>query len=49
MRKINFTFQLQLSLLVEARKVAEAEGVTLSQLINAYTSSPWISPLAFKN
>jgi hypothetical protein len=34
MRKVNFTFQLQPSLFVEARKVAEAEGVALGQLIN---------------
>ena len=34
MRKVNFTFQLQPSLFVEARKVAKAEGVALSQLIN---------------
>jgi hypothetical protein len=34
MRKVNFTFQLQPSLFVEARKVAKAEGVAPSQLTN---------------
>ena len=34
MRKSNFALRLQPSLLAEARKVAEAEGVTLNQLIN---------------
>ena len=34
MRKSNFTLRLQPSLLAEARKVAEAEGVALNQLIN---------------
>jgi predicted HicB family RNase H-like nuclease len=35
MRKSNFTLRLQPSLLEEARKLAEAEGVALNQLINA--------------
>jgi hypothetical protein len=34
MRKSNFALRLQPSLLAEARKVAEAEGVALNQLIN---------------
>jgi hypothetical protein len=34
MRKCNFALRLQPSLLTEARKVAEAEGVALNQLIN---------------
>ena len=34
MRKSNFALRLQPSLLEEARKVAEAEGVALNQLIN---------------
>lgn len=34
MRKSNFALRLQPSLLQEARKVAEAEGVALNQLIN---------------
>jgi hypothetical protein len=34
MRKSNFALRLQPSLLDEARKVAEAEGVALNQLIN---------------
>ncbi|MGO8955488.1 MAG: toxin-antitoxin system HicB family antitoxin [Rhodomicrobium sp.] len=34
MRKSNFALRLQASLLDEARKVAEAEGVALNQLIN---------------
>ena len=34
MRKSNFVLRLQPSLLDEARKVAEAEGVALNQLIN---------------
>jgi hypothetical protein len=34
MRKSNFALRLQPSLLDEARRVAEAEGVTLNQLIN---------------
>ena len=34
MRKSNFALRLQSSLLAEARKVAEAEGVALNQLIN---------------
>ena len=34
MRKSNFAPRLQPSLLEEARKVAEAEGVALNQLIN---------------
>src|ERR1700752_4237355 len=34
MRKSNFALRLQPSLLDEARKVAEAEGVPLNQLIN---------------
>jgi hypothetical protein len=34
MRKSNFALRLQASLLAEARKVAEAEGVALNQLIN---------------
>lgn len=34
MRKCNFALRLQPSLLNEARKVAEAEGVALNQLIN---------------
>jgi hypothetical protein len=33
-RKSNFALRLQPSLLEEARKVAEAEGVALNQLIN---------------
>jgi hypothetical protein len=33
-RKSNFALRLQPSLLQEARKVAEAEGVALNQLIN---------------
>jgi hypothetical protein len=34
MRKSNFALRLQASLLDEARKLAEAEGVALNQLIN---------------
>jgi hypothetical protein len=34
MRKSNFALRLQPSLLHEARKLAEAEGVALNQLIN---------------
>lgn len=34
MRKSNFALRLQPSLLDEARKVAEKEGVALNQLIN---------------
>ncbi len=34
MRKSNFALRLQASLLDEARKVAETEGVALNQLIN---------------
>ncbi|PWR20204.1 hypothetical protein [Zavarzinia aquatilis] len=34
MKKSNFALRLQTSLLEEARKVAEAEGVALNQLIN---------------
>jgi len=34
MRKSNFALRLQRSLLEEARKLAEAEGVALNQLIN---------------
>ena len=34
MRKSNFALRLQPSLLEEARKLAEAEGVTLNQFIN---------------
>jgi hypothetical protein len=34
MRKSNFALRLQPSLLEEARKAAEAEGVALNQLIN---------------
>lgn len=34
MRKSNFALRLQQSLLDEARKVAEAEGVALNQFIN---------------
>jgi hypothetical protein len=34
MRKSNFALRLQRSLLDEARKVAEAEGVALNQFIN---------------
>ena len=34
MRKSNFALRLQPSLLDEARKVAETEGVPLNQLIN---------------
>lgn len=34
MRKSNFALRLQPSLLDEARKLAEAEGVALNQLIN---------------
>ena len=34
MRKSNFALRLQPSLLEEARKVAEVEGVPLNQLIN---------------
>ncbi len=34
MRKSNFALRLQPSLLDEARKVAELEGVALNQLIN---------------
>jgi hypothetical protein len=35
MRKSNFALRLQPSLLAEARRLAEAEGVALNQLINA--------------
>jgi hypothetical protein len=38
MRKSNFALRLQPSLLEEARKLAEAEGVALNQLINACRS-----------
>lgn len=34
MRRNNFALRVQTSLLDEARKVAEAEGVALNQLIN---------------
>jgi hypothetical protein len=34
MRKSNFALRLQPSLLQEARKLAESEGVALNQLIN---------------
>jgi hypothetical protein len=34
MRKSNFALRLQPALLEEARKLAEAEGVALNQLIN---------------
>jgi hypothetical protein len=34
MRRNNFVFRLQPSLMEEARKVAESEGVALNQLIN---------------
>lgn len=34
MRKSNFALRLQPSLMAEARKVAEAEGVAVNQLIN---------------
>jgi HicB family len=34
MRKSNFALRLQPSLLEEARRLAEAEGVALNQLIN---------------
>lgn len=34
MRKSNFALRLQPALIAEARKVAEAEGVALNQLIN---------------
>ncbi|MCL2346212.1 MAG: toxin-antitoxin system HicB family antitoxin [Desulfobulbus sp.] len=34
MRKSNFALRLQPSLMDEARKVAESEGVALNQLIN---------------
>jgi len=34
MRKSNFALRLQTSLLEEARKLAETEGVALNQLIN---------------
>jgi hypothetical protein len=34
MRKCNFALRFQPSLLTEARKVAEAEGVALNQLSN---------------
>src|SRR5689334_6854091 len=34
MRKSNFALRLQPALLAEARKLAEAEGVALNQLIN---------------
>lgn len=34
MKKSNFALRLQTSLLEEARKVADAEGVALNQLIN---------------
>jgi hypothetical protein len=34
MRKSNFALRLQPSLLAEARKVAETDGVALNQLIN---------------
>ncbi len=34
MRQSNFALRLQPSLLAEARKVAETEGVALNQLIN---------------
>jgi hypothetical protein len=34
MRKSNFALRLQPSLLVEARKLADDEGVALNQLIN---------------
>jgi hypothetical protein len=34
MRRSNFALQLQPSLMEEARKVAESEGVALNQLIN---------------
>ena len=42
MRKSNFALRLQPSLLEEARKLAEAEGVALNQLIICL--SCWTAP-----
>ena len=39
MRKSNLALRLQPSLLDEARKLAEAEGVALNQLINVAVGS----------
>ena len=43
MRKSNFALRLQPSLLEEARKFAEAEGVALNQLINVANAWTQIS------
>ena len=43
MRKSNFALRLQLSLLEEARKPAEAEGVALNQPINVANAWTQIS------
>src|SRR5438132_11369924 len=44
MRKSNFALRLQPSLLEEARKLAQAEGVALNQLINVAVAEK-LSPL----
>ena len=44
MRKSNFALRLQPSLLDEARKLAEAEGVALNQLINVAVAEKSLSP-----
>ena len=43
MRKSNFALRLQPSLLDEARKLAEAEGVALNQLINVAVAEKGLS------
>ena len=44
MRKSNFALRLQPSLLEAARKLAQAEGVALNQLINAAVAEKLSAP-----
>jgi hypothetical protein len=44
MRKSNFALRLQPSLLDEARKLAEAEGVALNQLVNVAVAEKPCAP-----
>ena len=44
MRRTNFALRLQPSLLDEARKVAETEGVALNQLINVAVAEKLSAP-----
>ena len=48
MRRSNVALRLQPSLLDEARRVAEAEGGALNQLINVAVAEKWSSALAKK-